>query len=483
MTLANFEQLARSLGRAGAIPERPVVCVQGLGFVGFAMAIAVARARDERGEPCFNTIGVELPTPEGEAKLMAMNAGRMPLANSDERLHEALAEAHRAGNLIATTDPAAYGLASVTAVDIHLDVVSDGGRPTVDFGGLRAAIRTLGEHMPPGSLVVVETTMPPGTCEKVVAPLLEETLEGRGLPRDAIQLAHAYERVMPGSGYLDSIVNFWRVYAGHTPEAADMCEAFLSKIIDVEQYPLTRLASTTASETGKVLENSYRATNIAFIEEWGRFAEAVGIDMFEILNAIRVRPTHNNIRQPGFGVGGYCLTKDPLLAAIGARELFDRGDLEFPFSHRAVQVNQVMPLVSLDQIQGLLGGDLEDKRILLLGVSYRPDVGDTRYSPSETFVKEARDRGAVVHCHDPLIAEWPELEMQLPGETPKAEGFDAVVFAVPHQVYLQLDLGSWLGDARPLIFDANDVLTRPRRRQLRQLGCRVACIGRGKDCE
>jgi len=479
----NFQRLARSVGREGPIPERPVVCVQGLGFVGFAMAIAVARARDERGEPCFNTIGVELPTPEGEAKLMAMNGGRMPLANSDEHLHEALAEAHRVGNLIATTDPAAYGLASVTAVDIHLDVVSDGARPTVDFGGLRAAIRTLGEHMPLGSLVVLETTMPPGTCAKVIAPQLEETLEARGLPRDAIHLAHAYERVMPGSGYLDSIVNFWRVYAGHTPEAADMCEAFLSKVIDVERYPLTRLASTTASETGKVLENSYRATNIAFVEEWGRFGEAVGIDMFEIINAIRVRPTHSNFRQPGFGVGGYCLTKDPLLAAIGARELFDRGDLEFPFCHRAVEVNQAMPLVSLDQIEKLLGGSLEGKQILLLGVSYRPDVGDTRYSPSEIFVKEARDRGAVVHCHDSLLAEWSELKMQLPAEIPKAEGFDAVVFAVSHQAYLEMDLGGWLEDARPLIFDANEVLTRPRRSQLRQLGCRVSCIGRGEDCE
>lgn len=479
----NFQQLARSAGREGPIPERPVVCVQGLGFVGFAMAIAVARAQDERGEPCFNTIGVELPTPEGEAKLKAMNAGHMPLANSDERLHEALAEAHRVGNLIATTDPAAYGLASVTAVDIHLDVVSDGERPTVDFGGLRTAIRTLGEHMPPDSLVVVETTMPPGTCAKVVAPMLEETLERRGLHRDAIHLAHAYERVMPGSGYLDSIVNFWRVYAGHTPEAADRCEAFLSKIIDVERYPLTRLASTTASETGKVLENSYRATNIAFVEEWGRFAEAVGIDMFEIVNAIRVRPTHSNIRQPGFGVGGYCLTKDPLLAAIGARELFDRGDLEFPFCHRAVEVNHVMPLVSLDQIEKLLGGSLERKRLLLLGVSYRPDVGDTRYSPSETLVNEARKRGAVVHCHDSLVAEWPELGIQLPAKIPKAEGFDAVVFAVPHPEYLQMDLDRWLDGARPLIFDANDVLTRAHRRQLRQLGCRVACIGRGEGCE
>src|SRR5262249_19673396 len=156
--------------------------------------------------------------------------------------------------------------------------------------------------------------------------------------------------------------------SGATPAAADACEAFLSQIINVQAYPLTRLHSTTASETAKVLENSYRAINIAFIEEWGQFAEEVGIDLFEVIDAIRVRPTHNNIRQPGFGVGGYCLTKDPLFAAVAARDLFDREDLAFPFSSRAVEVNARMPLRTLDRVRNLLGGSLTGRRLLLLGV-------------------------------------------------------------------------------------------------------------------
>ena len=118
---------------------------------------------------------------------------------------------------------------------------------------------------------------------------------------------------MPGKNYFDSIVNYWRVYAGIDDESAKKCEKFLKKIINTKDYPLTRLSDTTSSETAKVLENSYRAANIAFIEEWGRFAEDIGIDIFEIIESIRMRPTHSNIRQPGFGVGGYCLTKDPIL--------------------------------------------------------------------------------------------------------------------------------------------------------------------------
>jgi UDP-N-acetyl-D-glucosamine dehydrogenase len=158
----------------------------------------------------------------------------------------------------------------------------------------------------------------------------------------------SYERVMPGRDYFRSIIDFWRVYAGSTPHAAEVCAAFLSKVIHVDRYPLTRLHSTTASETGKLLENSYRALNIAFIEEWGRFAEAVGVDLFEVIDAVRMRPTHSNMRQPGFGVGGYCLTKDPLLAGIAARDLFRRSDISFTFSQQAVGVNDRMPLRTLE---------------------------------------------------------------------------------------------------------------------------------------
>ena len=375
--------------------DRPVVCVQGLGFVGAAMAVAVASARDDRGRPRFSVIGVDLPTPLGQERIDRINQGEFPFRTSDPALVEATAAAHAAGNLLGSSDPGSFAEADVIVVDIHLDVDTARERPTVDFTPFRAAIRTVASLMKPGALVIVETTVPPGTCERVAAPELAAALRSRGLREDAFLLAHSYERVMPGEHYLASITNFWRVYAGHTPEAADACARFLSQVINVEAYPLTRLATTTASETAKVLENSYRATNIAFIEEWGRFAEAVGVNLFEVITAIRVRPTHNNIRQPGFGVGGYCLTKDPLFAAIGARDLFDRDDLAFPFSEMAVQVNARMPLVTVDRLEELCGGNLSGKRVLLMGVAYRQEVADTRYSPSQTFVEEMRRRGAV----------------------------------------------------------------------------------------
>jgi UDP-N-acetyl-D-glucosamine dehydrogenase len=364
-------------------------------------------------------------------------------------------------------------------VDVHLDLGADPtGVPRASVEGFEKAIRTLGREMSAGSLVMVETTVPPGACASIVAPALADELKHRGMPLDAILLAHSYERVMPGPDYFDSIVNFWRVYSGHTPAAADACAAFLSAVVDTEKYPLRRLGSTTASETAKVLENSYRAVNIAFIEEWGRFAEKCGIDLFEVIEAIRDRPTHVNIRQPGFGVGGYCLTKDPLFAAAASRQFLNDGTLDFPFCSEAVEINRRMPLVNLDRIEKLLGG-LEGKSIVLLGVAYRSEVDDTRYAPAELFFREAERRGAHVRCHDPHVRHWSELDMVIPEQLPDAAGVDAVVFAVPHRAYRNLDVLSWLSANRPLIYDCDNVLSRSVRTHLRAAGMTVESTGRG----
>lgn len=460
---------------------KPLICIQGLGFVGSAMAVAVARAMDPQEIPYFQVVGVDLPTPEGQTKIAAINSGKFPVENTDKKLFSAMSEAHATGNLKATADPQIYSQADIVLVDVHLDISYIEGRPTLKLEHFKSAIRELGDRMRPGSLIIIETTVPPGTCDKVISVELARCLKKRGLSEDAILLAHSYERVMPGSDYYDSIVNFWRVYAGYTPQAAEVCHNFLSKIVNVKNYPLTRLSSTTASETAKVLENSYRATTIAFMEEWGRFAETVGIDMFEIVNAIRMRSTHSNIRQPGFGVGGYCLTKDPLFTLLASREIFDFKHLEFPFCTQAVSINNEMPLASLNMLESLFEGLLAGKKIMLLGVSYRQDVGDTRFSPSQIFLEEGTKRGSQVSPHDPLVKYWPEMKLSLPHEIPSPKGFDAVVFAVPHKEYIALNLPKWLDGSRPVILDANNVLSKAQRETLRKQGCTVASIGRGKN--
>ena len=448
--------------------------------MGSAMALAVANASDAEGRPLYNVIGVDLANDNGQARIDSINNGRTPFDSTDVDMARAMASATKSGNLSATYDPSVYEQAEIILVSIHLDVGEDHERDVAyDDTGLRKAIRTIGANARPGALVIVETTVPPGTCATVVWPELKAAAEGRGLSEDAFMLAHSYERVMPGPGYMDSIVNYWRVYAGGTESAADACEAFLSSFVNVDDYPLTRVSNMTASETAKVLENSYRAVNIAFIEEWTRFAEAAGIDLFEVVNAVRVRPTHANIRQPGLGVGGYCLTKDPLFGEVSARKILDRPDLEFPFCRQAISINRKMPLATLRRLEEGLGGNIKGKEILLLGVSYRSGVADTRFSPSEVFVREARARGARLSVQDPMVKYWDEMEEEVPTQISDPGRFDAIVFAVDHEEYGNLEPETWLGRSRPVIVDANNALTSRQVAAFSELGCSVICTGVG----
>jgi nucleotide sugar dehydrogenase len=306
------------------------VCVQGLGFVGSAMATAIAIASDRSGKKIYDVVGIDLPNKTGDYRVSAINNGKFPFPISDESLLLAVSIAHKNGNLRASTNQNEYSQAEVIIVDVHLDIPYLDYEPQLKFTGFIEAIRTIGQRVSPETLIVIETTVPPGTCEKIVIPTLRAELEKRQLDPDSVYVAHSYERVMPGDNYLESIVNYWRVFAGYTEKAGDLCEEFLKNVVNVDKFPLTRLSSTVASETAKVMENTYRATNIAFIDEWTKYAETIGIDMFEVIDAIKVRPTHSNIRYPGLGVGGYCLTKDPTFTPAASKQIFNK-NLYFPF--------------------------------------------------------------------------------------------------------------------------------------------------------
>lgn len=459
--------------------ERKIICVQGLGFVGAAMCVAISTARDDKNEPLYNVIGIDVPGEEGERKANSINKGIFPFENNDNTLEKRLNEAViNNNNLWATVDKSYYGYADIVVVDVNLDVkYYKNQEPFIDLDPFKDAIRTLGSNICADTLVLIETTVPPGTCQKVVFPILKEEFLKRNI-YESPKVAHSYERVMPGENYLNSIISYWRVYSGIDDNSADICRDFLQTVISTDKYPLTKLKNTTSTETAKVLENSYRAVNIAFMEEWGRFAEAVDVDIFEVVDAIRMRPTHSNIRQPGFGVGGYCLTKDPYFGMLASRELFAK-ELSFPFSTQAIKINNLMPIVSLDYIEKLLG-DLLRKKILLMGVSYRPDVGDTRYSPSMTFSREAMRRGAIITYQDPLVKYWVEMNVEVIQEIPSFNEYDAVVFAVQHKQYASIDFSKLSLDHTIFIFDSNRVMND---KQLDDASKNekviLKCIGRG----
>jgi nucleotide sugar dehydrogenase len=389
---------------------KKVVAVQGLGFVGSVMALVVANALTEE----YAVIGVDLPGEATYSKIKAINEGEFPVSSADKKVDEFYQNALRKGNLFATFDPCAYSVADIIIVDINLDVKKTSDRNNslldydVDMDGFKSAMQTVAGNTRKNALVLIETTVPPGTCEKIVVPIFRKAYKDRGLAEE-FMIGHSYERVMPGAAYIDSIQNFYRVYSGIDEKSADATETFLRSIIHVDKFPLTRLHSTTASEMSKVLENSFRAMNIAFIQEWSLFAEEAGVNLYEVIDAIRMRPTHRNIMSPGLGVGGYCLPKDPLLASWSRQHLYNARE-GLTQSENAVSLNDQMPLHTFEAIQRKIGS-VKGRRIGMLGASYLSNVGDTRYSPAGFLYDLFTAAGAEVVVTDMFVGYWHEKNM------------------------------------------------------------------------
>jgi nucleotide sugar dehydrogenase len=451
------------------------VVIQGLGFVGLAMSVAVASARDENNDNLYNVTGLDLATPEGNKKVSDINNGIFPLKSSDVLLEEYFHRCIEIGNLSATTNPEIILEADYIIVDINLDVDIKKVRGNIDFSGFSKAIETIGDYLKKESLVIIETTVPPGTTEKIVYPILEKKLNQRYSKKILPMVAHSYERVMPGPNYFNSITNFWRVFAGCNRTSAIKCKEFLRTIINIQDYELTEVMTTTASETAKIMENSYRALNIAFIDEWSKFAEIINIDLFDVISAIKVRPTHNNIMRPGLGVGGYCLTKDPLMGMISLDQIYNKKS-DFPLSKMAVKINKKMPENTLNLV---LENLTDINNILVLGITYLEDVGDIRFSASEKLISLLIKRKLSVDCFDPLISYSNCKEVKMLGDLPKAINYSVIILAVKHSFFKDLNFSDWLYNFSGTLIDSNNVLDGSELRDLKKQGINVKAIGRG----
>jgi nucleotide sugar dehydrogenase len=483
--LDHSQESARLAAFVANQPKRMTVVVQGLGFVGTAMAAAVANATNANSAPLYNVIGIDLSDEKNYWKIARVNNGLAPVVSTDAALDAAYSKACVQGNLTATYSAEAYNYADVVVVDIHLDIhKQEYGNPhnySFSYDGYLRALRTVAENVREGVLVIIETTVPPGTTEKVVKPLFEEVWKARGLDVATLRLAHSYERVMPGKEYLNSITNFYRVYSGVDAASRASARAFLESFINTKDFPLTELHSTTASEMSKVLENSFRAANIAFIQEWTEFAQTAGVNLFDVIQAIRVRPTHRNIMAPGLGVGGYCLTKDSLLADWSYTNLFGAPE-HLDVSLNAIRVNDTMPEFTYEIIRKAVG-DVRGRHITILGVSYLNDVADTRYSPSETLYDLCERDGAVLNVHDTIVSYWAEKDraVETSLDALRTMRHDVAVFAVRHSAYLAMTADDILRTLPNVgvVVDAMNILSDETASALQAAGVKVRGIGKG----
>lgn len=458
--------------------ENNVVCIQGLGFVGLAMATVVANAINEYNEPRYRVYGIDLPAKQ--KVIDKINNGELPFETEDNSFTLELKRAvFEYRNLIATTSEDYYSKAAMVIVDVHLTIskldADDYSKYTLHSEPFKKAIHSLGKKINRDCLVLIETTVPPGFVRNVVFPILKDEFSRRGINTDPI-VAHSYERVMPGKDYINSIRKFFRTYSGLTEGAADRAKEFLTSIIDTRNYPLRRELVPEASELAKVLENSYRAMNIAFIYEWTLFAEKMGINLFSVIEGIKNRTTHKNIMFPGLGVGGYCLTKDALLA-LWSNDSYYKSSFGFPFSTEALRINDRMPLHVVDLINEF--SSIKGKSIIIMGVSYREDIGDTRFSPSEVLYKELISQGGNVMFHDPYIHCWSEIPTALFSD--EIGDFDSVVFATRHKMYLSFSNDELFEITKnaSLVVDANNILSDEKISFLQSRKIKVVGVGKG----
>jgi len=462
--------------------EKSVVTIQGLGFVGAAMAMVVANAFKE-----YAVIGVDVADEKNYWKIASLNEGVFPIIADDPKIEEYYTSSRVKGNFLATYDSYAYKIADVIIVDINLDVQkkSDNQNKLLDFdvdlSAFKKAIQIIGQNCREDALVLVETTVPVGTCKHIVEPILKEELTKRGMNSNRLKIGHSYERVMPGPKYIESIQNFYRVFSGINEESADATEEFLRSVIRTDEYPLTKLGNTNSTELAKVLENSFRAMNIAFISEWTSLAEEAEVNLFDVVNAIRMRPTHKNIMLPGLGVGGYCLTKDPLLASWSKVNVIkSKNGLEQ--SEASVRINDQLPLHAFKSLKKFMKDDLNGKNILLLGVSYLNDVGDSRYTPVETLYNLLKSAGARISLHDPFISYWEEEEIAINNDLKVTfeSNYDVIVISTGHKIYRDNEL---LFDSiikgNALLYDTIGVFTNEFIERIRSNNKSIKVIGRG----
>lgn len=509
---AEFERLKTRIAQE-RVKNREIVVVMGVGFVGAVMAAIVADTVDKNGLPSKFVIGMQRPSVRSFWKIPLLNRGVSPVKAEDPEVDLIISRCvNEKKTLIATYTYDVLKLADVVVVDVQCDYIkSELGNVRngdTEMAALEASLGVIAEHIPSEALVLIETTVAPGTTEQVAYPLMKKVFRKRGIESDPL-LAHSYERVMPGRNYVASIRDFWRVCSGINEKAKIRVVKFLNEVLNTEKYPLTVMDRPIESETAKIIENSYRATILAFLDEWSLYSERNGVDLVKVIKAIKMRPTHSNILFPGPGIGGYCLPKDGGLGVWAYKHILGFEDDIFKITPMAIDINDTRGLhvgqLTRDALRNM-GQPIAAAEVLVLGAAYREDVGDTRYSGSEVVIRKLAEMGAEIRVHDPYVEHWWEFEQQdtypatgqskarffrnqeklkeifIEQDLAKAlHGAEAVILAVPHEAYLDIDpdeLVKTVGQPVAII-DCFGILSDDKIKRYFQLGCEVKGLGRG----
>jgi len=338
----------------------------------------------------------------------------------------------KAGRYQATTRGADIADSDIVVIAVPTPLTKD-RQPDLTY--IESACKTVGENLKKSALIINESTSFPGTIRNYIKPAIEKYSGGK--------FEHLYaispERVDPGRGDYNQ-KNTPRLYAGLTPEASAKTRDFYSKFCD----KLVEVSSPEVAEAAKLFENTFRQVNIALVNEFAQITNALGISVYETLDAANTKPYGFMKFTPSAGVGGHCIPVDPTYLAAVAEE---RG-VPATFIRRANEVNLEMSAYVVDRVQADNGGTLQGKTVLVVGVAYKPNVADVRETAAELVIEHLRARGAVVAWHDDVVGSW-HGEKSSP-----LSGADIAIVITKHDV---VDAKAIMASA-PYVFDTTGKL-------------------------
>jgi len=356
------------------------VVVIGLGYVGLPLAHTACEAG-------LKVAGLDL-------NLTVVNGLNDGVSHVDDLSNDDVS-AMLAHGFSASSDASILVDADVAVICVPTPLSPDAGP---DLGAVIGATRAVAQHIHPGMLVILESTTYPGTTEEVVQPILEESGLKAGVDFD---LAFSPERIDPGNAVW-GMKNTPKVVGGSTPEATERAAKFYGRFVDT----VVQAKGTREAELAKLLENTYRHVNIALMNELVEFSHLLEVDLWDAINCASTKPFGFQAFYPGPGVGGHCIPIDPNYLSHHVKTVLGR---PFRFIELAQEINEGMPSYVRSRIQDALNDrskSLRGSAILLLGVTYKPDIADQRESPVRPLARELMVDGASVEFFDPFVAQW-----------------------------------------------------------------------------
>jgi UDP-N-acetyl-D-mannosaminuronic acid dehydrogenase len=401
------------------------IVVIGMGYVGIPAAVLLADAEG------FDVTGLQRRSRRSGWKIDHLNAGKSPFEGDEPGLAELIGRVVKKGAFRVTDNSEILRDAEVILIDVQTPTDAN---HIPQYDSLKEVSEQIGKKIEKGTLVIVESTVAPGTTKNIVQRIIEEHSGMKG--GEDFDLAFAYERVMPGK-LIHNIVNLPRIVGGITPRSAERAAEIYRKITKAKIH----ITDVITAELSKTIENAFRDVNIAFANEMALVCENLGVNVYEIIGYVN-ELSNRMMHIPGAGVGGHCLPKDTWLLRFGLNE-YGAHKMEPRFITLARDINNHMPvhmaLLAEDALKKR-GKSIRGATVTVLGVAYLENADDTRNTPAAAFIDALEERGAHVVLHDPYVRKGDFGRREIMKDIRKAaKGSDCLALVTKHKDYLELD--------------------------------------------